>query len=94
MTKEAVLIKADGTETIVIPKNNTDFTLEECYSLIGCEYVELVPLGSKKIMIVDEDGIAAKKTVNQKATEMAAGKVFMNGGIRGDVIVCHQAMFR
>lgn len=56
----AKLIKTDGTEIEVAPKNpRKGFTFAELYELIGCEIVEPVgPNAKSELMICDEMGKA------------------------------------
>ena len=67
----AKLIKTDGTEIEVAPKNpRKGFTCAELYKLIGCEVVEPVGPNSKgELMICDEMGKLNGSKVNQKATD-------------------------
>lgn len=51
----AILIKTDGTENIVQPKNGRDFKLEEAQKYVD-GYVEVVNLRNGTILIVNEEG--------------------------------------
>lgn len=75
----ATHIKADGTEKKVNPKSGKKFTLEELQGFVG-GYVEIVNLGGRT-MLVNEDGIPKKLTVNVKAS-MLAGQTIL-----GDVLI-------
>lgn len=71
----AQLIKPSGEITEIKPANGIDFSLEECYTLIGCEMVEVVSLADGRIMILDEEGkLKDEFELNAKATEL-----FMQG---------------
>lgn len=87
----ATLLKADGSSTEVSPKNGKDFSLEELYSLIGCELVELVQLPKGRTMWLDEEGKLKHppKPRNSEATVL----LHMAGGspmdyIAGDALIC------
>lgn len=72
---KALLIKTDGTEMEVSPKDGKDFSLQEMYDLIGCTTVEHVALGGQEEgtevdMWCDEEGLMFDDfVVNKKATE-------------------------
>ena len=65
----ATLIKTDGTEIIVHPKNGTDFKLEKAQKFVD-GYVEVVNLRNGTILIVNEEGKFTKQP-NRRATEIA-----------------------
>ena len=66
----ATLIKIDGTQREVSPKNGTDFQLEELYNLLSCHYVDIVRLATPgQIMIIDEEGKLKRDAIlNDAAT--------------------------
>jgi hypothetical protein len=68
----AILYRADGTQQEVTPANGTDFTIQELYSLIGCQYVEMIDCGeSNMIMIGDEESkLHDDFVVNERATKI------------------------
>lgn len=53
----AVRISVDGIVDNIVPRNGSDFQLEEMYSLIGQDIVEHVYLPNDKLLIVDEEGM-------------------------------------
>ncbi len=63
----AYVIKPSGEITDVMPKNGSDFSLEEMYALVECDCIEIVHLHDGKIMIVDEDGRNNRKPPNEIA---------------------------
>lgn len=65
----ARLIKTDGTQIGIEPKNGNDFKWEELYEAIG-GYIEIVRLG-EDILIVDEEGLCKQLPINPIATELA-----------------------
>lgn len=69
--KTAQLIKPNGEVTEIVPENGNDFSLEECYKLLGCEMVEVVELADGRIMVLDEEGkLHDEIEINEKATEL------------------------
>lgn len=89
----ALLIKATGESQFITPKNGTDFTLEELYTLIGCDLIEVVyPLvDNGNIFIIDEEGKLTGKDINYAATIMwgVTGDVLV-----GDVVYCPSEMLK
>lgn len=89
----AILIKTDGTENIVQPKNGRDFKLEEAQKYVD-GYVEVVNLRNGTILIVNEEGKFTKGP-NRKATEIALehNAIFPFDYIAGDVLLCNEKEF-
>lgn len=91
-TKEAKIIKVDGTETVCrYPKKDMTALAE----LIGCEMLCTVNLRDGRVMLVDDNGVAERKPVNDKATKLYHG-VCVPGTthkIRGDVAIVIDADF-
>ena len=87
---KAKLYKANGTILEVVPANGTDFQLDELQAMVG-GYIEIVPAGEGKIMVLDDEGKLKGKQVNDAAT-----MIFMKAGfydtIVGDVLVCDDEM--
>ena len=79
---------ADGTETVIRPKNGKGFTLKEAQSYVG-GYVEVVPtrpdLGF--ILLVNEDGYLIGERPNNVASKIA-GQLIV-----GDAVYCPANMF-
>lgn len=87
---KAKLYKVDGTILEVVPANGTDFQLEELQAMVG-GYIEIVPAGKGKIMVIDDEGKCKHKPLNNAAT-----KIFVQAGyydiIVGDALVCDSEM--
>lgn len=90
---EYLVIKVDGTETLVKQKPSVDAICKA----IGCEYIDTVKLKRKPVivMIVDDMGMLDNKPVNPKATALyhsvcKPGTVF---SIHGDVAIVHDGDF-
>jgi len=83
----AKLIKANGEETEVTPKNGSEFSLEELREFVG-GYIEVVPTKDNQLMVLNEEGQIHRLPVNTKATELTRGVVANDDLIVGDVLVC------
>lgn len=88
----ATLIKTDGTETEVKPKNGRSFSLAELRELIGCEWLDftnVIHVKKLKRMAVDDNGINDAKPINVKATECYHARCRNTvWPICGDVVIC------
>ena len=89
----AILIKTDGTEKIVQPKNGRNFKLEETQKYVDGD-VEVVNLRNGTILIVNEEGKFTKEP-NRRATEIALEHkaIFPYDYIAGDVLLCSDKEF-
>jgi len=83
----ATLIKSNGEEINVLPKNKTDFTLEELQKYVG-GLIEIVRTKDNKTMVINEEGKINNLPINQKATAIYP----YNGYdfIVGDVLICQE----
>jgi hypothetical protein len=86
----AILIKTDGSEEEVKPKNGKEFKMDELYALVGngCNMVQEVYLADDSRMYLDEESKirpvrGTSQTENKKATKWLAEA----GGIPGDVVL-------
>ena len=85
----AQIIKANGTEIDVEPKNGRDFQLSELQKIV-CGYIEIVNLTDGRLMVVNEEGKLKGLPVNDEATKL----VGYNDVIVGDVLVCSRKQIR
>lgn len=84
------LLRTDGSSTNVNPKNGKFYTLEELYTLLGCEMVEVVYVpNSHDILICDEEGGLVENCLLNKQASLLAGQPIV-----GDVLRCHTRRFR
>lgn len=82
----ATIIKTDGAQIEVQPKNGTDFQLEELNEIVG-GFIEIVYLRNGLIMVVNEEGKLNNLPLNEVATRVC----LLNGypdTIVGNVLVC------
>lgn len=87
----ARVIKADGTETPVTPKNGTDFELDELQGFVGGP-IEIVHVPrTSDIIVLHEEGKLEGQPINQKATILYANPFDV---VVGDVLVCPSSMVK
>ena len=92
--QDAQVISPDGTITVVVPENGTDFKLPELYRHADCKTVEMVPMPDGRTMWVDEDGIRNGKPANPEATKLVAKWLGSGDFIKGKALVCPKRMVR
>jgi len=68
--KSGFVIKPSGEQVEVFPKNKKNFQLEEMYTHVECDTIDIVTLSDGRYMVVDDNGRSNKKVVNEKATEL------------------------
>ena len=84
----ARILRANGAVEETAPKNGRDFSLEELKNIVG-GYIEIVPLESGEIMIVNEEGKLYHLPVNMQATHLYGYEIIV-----GDVLVCDKGQVR
>lgn len=99
MDNKAKLIKPDGTEEEIVPKNGTDFNLHEINKIIGCSTFELLQGtedGKRMFLLVDEDGIANNLPKNENASLIWAkwNKPCPCTYLLGNAILCPEEMVK
>ena len=82
--------------TEVEPKDaERGFTLEECYSLMECNMVEVVNLHDGRILICDEEALLKSETeINETATALASLAYQTWYPIFGYCILCKDEEFK
>ena len=83
----ATLIKTNGEETNVLPKNKTDFKLDELQTFVG-GIIEIVKTKDGRTMVINEEGKIYDLPINQKAFELYQYNEF--DFIAGDVLICNE----
>ena len=84
----ATLYKTDGTKVEVSPANGKDFKYDELKGFVE-GYIEIVNLGKKKVMVVNEEGKLMNLPVNNEATRIMAEMLPMSRDyIVGNALVC------
>lgn len=97
---KAIIMKTDGTETEVMPKNGTDFKLDELQNIVKgkgpggeSDTITIVPLRDGRIMVANDEG----KLIGLKHNSKASTLYLQAGGVSnivGDVLVCDENMVR
>ena len=85
------ILYVDGREEFIEPKNGTDFSLEELKTIVG-GYIEIVPLGDERIMVVNEEGRLLNLPHNYTASRITSVLGIVD--IVGNVLVCHTSMVK
>ena len=83
----ATLIKTNGEELNVSPKNEKDFSLDELQKFVG-GLIEVVRTKDNKIMVINEEGKVNELPINDKATDLYRYNEF--DFIVGDVLICNE----
>lgn len=92
----ATLYKTDGTEEEVTAANGRDFSLEELYKLIGCEWIQVIDISNTELLIFDEEAKPPhnNKPRNEKATARFLEFRRLPGDyIAGDAVLCKRSEF-
>lgn len=89
----AKIYRADGTTSVIEPKNGNDFELQELHDIVG-GYIEIVQLNERQIMVVNEEGKLHGLEYNHCATELMRDNIMTNDFIVGDVLVCDKEQVR
>ncbi len=91
--KDDIWIKADGTTSVVSPKDGKEYKLDELQEFVG-GYIELVfSPDDSRVMVLNEEGKLMCLGYNEKATEIyndwARQKGYSGTGnfVVGDVLV-------
>lgn len=98
MKEKGQLLKANGTECEVLPKNGTDFSLEELQGFVG-GYVELIYFHDGYMLVLKDDAyLDADKQVNETATELVKqhgiGFIFPEEKVWGDALFCKEELVK
>lgn len=84
----AYLLHTNCIADTIKPANGSVFTLEELQSFVG-GYIEIVPIGSTHLLVIDEEGKLKGKPINEAATLHAR----RNGCIAPDDVIVGDALF-
>lgn len=83
----AKIIKANGEQVEVAPKNGKDFKLEELKAIVN-GWVEVVWLPNDEIMVINEEGKLLGLPMNLTATGIYYDAFGYPDSIVGDVLLC------
>jgi hypothetical protein len=87
----AAIITTNGEVKSIIPKNGTDFQLDELQSIVG-GWIEIVNLRDGRLLCLDEEGKLKGKERNHVATDIyhQALPLCRKDFIVGDVLLCNE----
>ena len=88
---EAKIIKTDGSEITVTPKNGKTFELTEMQESVD-GYIEFLYLDKDSIMVVNEEGRLNGLGFNLSATNLVRERLKANHIIVGNVMVVPRSM--
>ncbi|MCM1219670.1 MAG: DUF3846 domain-containing protein [Lachnospiraceae bacterium] len=93
--KEAKVLRANGTEEVIVPVNGTDFSLEEAQKVVG-GLIEIVNVADGMIIVCNEEGLFMDLDVNEKATCIClnSNAIRIGSAIVGDVLYCPTEMIK
>lgn len=83
----AKIIKSNGEQIEVSPKNGNDFKLEELKAIVN-GWVEVVWLPNDEIMVINEEGKLLGLPLNRTATNIYYDAFGYSDTIVGDVLLC------
>ena len=83
----AKIIKINGTQIEVEPKNGKDFKLDELKAIVR-GWIEIVFLPNDRLMVVNEEGKPLGLPVNEQATRIYTDAFGYHDEIVGDVLIC------
>lgn len=85
---KAQLIKTDGTETDIEPREGRYFRLKELQEYVD-GYIEVHALDDGRLIVINEDGLAMGLPQNPLATVAAHNLFTTENGVVGDVVICN-----
>lgn len=88
----AHIIKVNGEEVEIQPKNGTDFKLRELQDIVA-GYIETLPIATNQLMIINEEGKLTRLPINERATQIAYENCIFDC-IVGDVVICTEDEFK
>jgi len=94
VSQDAQVIAPDGTLTVVVPINGTDFKLAELYAHTQCQIVQMIPMPDGRTMWFDEEGKLNGKPTNPAATALVIKWLGLGDHIVGHALVCPKRMVR
>ena len=91
-TKASVLYKSDGTSRPISPEDGKTFSLKEVQEMVG-GYVQMIPLSTNRIMLINEEGKLLGLPRNDMATLVAVLVLGEGDFIVGNALVCDGRCF-
>ena len=91
-TNESVLYESDGTSRPISPEDGKTFSLKEVQEMVG-GYVQMIPLSTDRIMLINEEGKLLGLPRNDMATLVAVLVLGEGDFIVGNALVCDGRFF-
>jgi hypothetical protein len=91
------LVKTDGTEEDLQPRNKKFVFNGELYKILTTDMIQVIRLADGSLMLLDEMAKLHRplKPLNQKATELLRQAGSLPGDyVLGDVVICSRKEFR
>jgi hypothetical protein len=84
------LLRTDGTTSAVRPTNGKDYGLEELYTLLGCEIVEVIRTAIPGVVLIcDEEGLYKNPPLLNAQASILAGQQIV-----GNALACDTRRFK
>ena len=81
------IIKADGTEQEVLPKDGKYFSLEEMQEIVG-GFIEMISCNDQNFLcVLNEEGKINELPINEKATKLVDKIISPDDYLVGDVLI-------
>lgn len=92
---KAILIKENSRSSYIMPKNGTDFELDELQKAVG-GLIDIIRLNENDLIMVINDEGKFTCGKNKAATEIAhrCNAIYADDYIAGDVIICEDEMVK
>jgi len=89
----AILLKTDGTRSVVAPKGETFEFRGELYDLLCTDMIEVVHLADGRLLLCDEEAKLPPANLRKPFNDAATVLLHLAGGspydyILGDVVIC------
>ena len=66
--RKGLLLKADGTATLIAPQNGKGFSFKELYPILECSTIESREIFNGMMMLMDEEGKFGESVKNENAS--------------------------
>lgn len=93
LNNQSLLIKSDGSKTIIEPEENNSFTCSELQNYVE-GYIQLIPLNDNLIVVINEEGKLLNLPYNEVATDLCREILFNNDYIVGNVVIINSCQIK
>ena len=85
--KNDTLLLTDGTSKQVVPKNGTDYQLDELQEFVGGNIEIVSSPDGEQIMVLNEEGLLLDLDINHEASVLFVEWGYRTGLILGNVLI-------